>query len=114
MPPVGPVAWDSTLARTAELHSTDMAQQDYFDHTGLDGSKPWDRAERQGYSSRSLGENIAFGYKNEGSVFRGWKFSPGHCVNMMTERFKGIGLGRHDDYWTLVLGSNDPKKEEQP
>ena len=107
MPPVPPVAWDSTLAETGRLHSTDMHDQEYFDHTGRDGSKPWDRAGRLGYRSSSMGENIAHGYHNEAAVFRGWRYSPGHCKNMMAAGFKDMGVGRYDDYWTMVLGSKE-------
>ena len=102
-PPVGPISWDATLAKTAELHSIDMDTNNYFDHTGRDGSKPWDRAERQGFESRMVGENIAMGYHAELATFRGWVNSPGHCANMMKEGFSKIGLGRSGTYWTLLL-----------
>ncbi len=38
---------DARLARAARLHSEDMARQDYFSHTSLDGRTPWDRMRTQ-------------------------------------------------------------------
>jgi uncharacterized protein YkwD len=37
------------LDQAAQLHSVDMVQHDYLDHTGSDGSQPQQRAERAGY-----------------------------------------------------------------
>jgi uncharacterized protein YkwD len=40
MPAVGAVVWNDQLAKAAYDHSVDMNTQDYFSHTGLDGSSP--------------------------------------------------------------------------
>lgn len=105
MPPAPPVTWNDTLSYTAKLHSLDMDTFDYFDHTGRNGSKPWDRAQDQGYQRGMMGENIAHGYHNELTVFRGWKASPGHCRNMMRQGYSVIGLGRSGTYWTMMLAN---------
>jgi len=105
MPPAPPVGWNDTLSYTAQLHSLDMETFSYFDHTGRNGSQPWDRAQEQGYQRGMMGENIAHGYYNELSVFRGWKASPGHCRNMMRQGYSVIGLGRSGTYWTMLLAN---------
>src|SRR5690606_33748781 len=56
-----PLAWNDTLALTAEGHSRSMANGNYFDHRDRDGRTPGDRAELAGYAGRQVGENIAAG-----------------------------------------------------
>src|SRR5258705_7668349 len=49
MPAVGAVVWNDQLAKAAYDHSVDMNTQDYFSHTGLDGSSPGQRITAAGY-----------------------------------------------------------------
>ncbi|MEM9485750.1 MAG: CAP domain-containing protein, partial [Cyanobacteria bacterium P01_F01_bin.116] len=106
---------DTDLDDTADKHSEDMAKRDYFSHTGKDGSKPWDRAEREGYETRTVGENIAAGYGSAKAVVEGWKNSPGHRANMLRANYNEIGIGHYylandtgsvnyGHYWTQVFG----------
>lgn len=106
------------LNATALAHSTDMAEQDYFSHTGKNGSLPWDRAELFGYEARSMGENIAAGYSTPEAVVQGWINSPGHRANLLNASFTELGVGyyflspdtgsvNYGSYWTQVFGSGD-------
>lgn len=52
---------DSRLQDAADLHSRDMAENDYFDHYSLDGRSPRDRMAAQGYDDIVSSENIAAG-----------------------------------------------------
>ncbi|HEX6431791.1 MAG TPA: CAP domain-containing protein [Niastella sp.] len=105
MPAVAPVTWNSLLEKAALLHSTDMNKNNYFSHTGLDGSTPGDRITRVGYSWRAYGENIAKGYTSEQAVMTGWLKSEGHCKNIMSSNVKEMGVGRDGNYWTQVFAS---------
>ena len=58
--------------RAAEQHSLDMATQNYFSHTGSDGSGLEDRAANNGFYTFPLGENIAAGYISIQSVVLAW------------------------------------------
>ena len=91
--PAPPVAWSANLAMAAYLHSEDMALNDFFSHTGADGSTPGQRISRQGYPWRTYGENIAVGYPTVSAVIQGWLASEGHCMNMMNPAFTEIGAG---------------------
>ncbi|MEO0394488.1 MAG: CAP domain-containing protein [Cyanobacteria bacterium P01_A01_bin.137] len=106
---------DTNLDETADKHSQDMAKKDYFSHTGKDGSKPWDRARREGYESGTVGENIAAGYSSAKAVVDGWIASPGHRANMLNANYNEIGIGHYYEandtgnvnyrhYWTQVFG----------
>src|SRR5690606_32042665 len=81
-PPTHPLVWDDDLARAARLHSLDMARQNYFDHTSLDGRTPWQRMEDAGYTGFGVGENIAVGSETAAEVMASWMSSPGHCRNI--------------------------------
>ena len=62
---------DSRLHVAADLHSQDMAENDYFNHDSLDGTEFWERVLAQNYNYKSTGENIAAGYPNAHSVMYG-------------------------------------------
>ena len=112
---------DQSLEKAADDHSKDMALQDYFSHTGKDGSKPWDRAEDAGYETRFVGENIAAGYRSAKAVVDGWINSPGHRANMLNADYNEIGIGHYflqndtgstnyGHYWTQVFGKGTIEK----
>jgi len=88
-----PVSWSENLALAAYLHSEDMALNNFFSHTGSDGSSAGQRISRQGYPWRTYGENIAVGYPTVPSVIQGWLGSEGHCRNLMDPVFTEIGAG---------------------
>jgi len=103
MPPVPPIKWNDTLEMVAFLHSKSMCVNDHYNHIGIDGSDPTDRASRLWYKY-ALGENIARGYTDEESVFKGWLNSPGHCENMLNIDKHEVGVARNGIYWTMNLG----------
>jgi uncharacterized protein YkwD len=106
-PAVDPIAWHCQLESAAQGHSTSMAENDFFDHTGLDGLSPGDRISAAGYTWRSYAENIAAGYADEATAMSAWLESPGHCVNIMSSRITEMGAAvaenpeaRYRIYWT--------------
>jgi hypothetical protein len=75
----------------AYLHSLDMETNQFFSHTGSDGSDPGDRITREGYDWWTYGENIAVNYPTVSAVMQGWLSSEGHCRNIMNPAFEEIG-----------------------
>ncbi|GAB3552079.1 CAP domain-containing protein [Spirosoma fluminis] len=111
-PAVPALALDSQLNAASDKHAQDMATYNYFSHTGRDGSQPWDRMTREGYSWRAAGENIAAGYTTTRAVVDGWLKSPGHCANIMSANFKNVGVGytygassTYKHYWVTDFGT---------
>lgn len=105
----GPVASNDKLAQAAEGHSADMAAKEYFSHTSLDGSSPWERAKRAGYQWPSA-ENIAAGNASAESTMNQLMNSPGHRANILNCSHKAVGVGRASGgpyryYWTQLFGS---------
>jgi uncharacterized protein YkwD len=99
------------LIDSARGHSADMAAQDYFSHTALDGSSAGDRISATGYDAASWGENIAAGYATPQAVVNGWMNSTGHRANILSSRYCDIGVGYAYDgtstyghYWTQNFG----------
>jgi len=108
-----PVTACTALSRASQGHSEDMRDQDYFDHSGLNGSSPIDRACDACYDScgeTGWGENIAAGNSGAGGTFNQWVNSSGHNANMLNDSFAVVGIGRATDggsygtYWTTVFG----------
>jgi len=105
MPAVAAVTWNDVLAKAAYDHSVDMKTNNYFSHTGLDGSSPGDRLQAAGYNWQAYGENIAAGYSSEEAVMDAWLHSEGHCKNIMSADFREMGAGREGNYWTQDFGT---------
>lgn len=94
----------------AESHSRDMAVNDYFSHTGLDGRNVSQRVSSAGYAWRAVGENIAAGQSDPNAVMSGWLASPGHCGNIMNAQYQDVAVAcvqrsgsAYGRYWTMVL-----------
>lgn len=110
-PAVGAVAWDAQLQQAATVHATDMAQNNFFSHTGSDGSTLRQRVPAAGYNYSTAGENIAAGQTSVQDVVDGWMNSPSHCANTMKAEFRDVGVScmssaasTYGVYWTLELG----------
>lgn len=113
---LAPVTVNLQLMTAAETHSQNMATQDFFSHTGLDGSQVSDRSQAAGYRSTFVGENIGAGYASPEAAFEGWINSSGHRENILNPNYTEIGVGyvllendtgsvNYNHYWTQVFGS---------
>lgn len=108
-PAVAPLAWNTKLFNAAAGHSADMASQNYFSHTSLDGRTPGQRMTNAGYNWSSYGENIAMGQSSIASVMDTWMKSAGHCANIMNARLTEVAVAcvknsSSRNYWTMDLG----------
>ncbi len=110
MPAVAPLAWNDALFSAAARHSTDMAVNNYFSHTGLDGRTASQRIAAEGYAWSWVGENIAAGQTSVSTVMSGWLASPGHCANIMRAEYQHMGVScvqrsgtTYGRYWTMTL-----------
>jgi uncharacterized protein YkwD len=83
------------LGRASQRHANDMSAHKYFAHGDFVGRI---KAARYLIGARSwtVGENIAWGswdYATPASIVDGWMHSPGHRANILSGRFREIGLG---------------------
>jgi len=109
---VGSVAWNAQLEYAAEIHSNDMAVNNYFGHPDANGVRIGGRATEAGYSYGRVGENIAAGQTSASQVVADWMNSPSHCANIMTASFIHMAVSckynpsaTYQYYWTLTLGN---------
>ena len=88
------LSWCDKAAKAAYLHSKDMADQDYFDHTSLNGTPFYERVSAQGIKWRSCGENIAAGTARYTGMenYNAWVNSSGHRDNILGD-FSYLGVG---------------------
>ena len=70
--PIEPLQGMLDICRAAQQHSSDMAADNYFSHTGSDGSGLEDRAADNGFYTFPLGENIAAGFASIQTVVLAW------------------------------------------
>lgn len=88
----GPLRMNPKLTAAAKSHARAMAEQNFFGHTGKDGSRFSNRIGRQGYSYRAAAENIAAGQKSASQVVGNWLKSAGHRRNILNCRLKETGI----------------------
>lgn len=111
LPPAPPLAANAELGRSARGHSADMARQNYFDHTSLDGRSVEQRTRGAGFPGGFVGENIAAGRADPRATVQQWMDSPGHCLNIMEPRYRFLGVGHASNpntqlnhFWTQNFG----------
>ncbi len=104
---------NAQLNTAAYNHSNDMARNDYFSHTGLNGSNFSQRVNAAGYSGSPRGENIAAGNASVVNTFNQWLNSAGHLNNMLNSNSDEMGIGHASDngsaythYWTQIFGKS--------
>jgi len=102
---LGPLTIARGASRAARRHAMDMAVNDFFDHTGSDGSSAADRLRDEGCTG-TLAENIAWGARfDRESVQAAWMDSPGHRRNMLNPNVRVYGLEQVEDQWVMTLAS---------
>ncbi|MEW7278810.1 CAP domain-containing protein [Aquimarina sp. 2201CG1-2-11] len=99
-----PLKMNAKLVAAALFHANDMNDNNFFSHTGSNGSSVGERITDQGYSWNSYGENIANGYSSVNQVHNGWMNSSGHKKNILSANFTEIGMARVKNYWVQVFG----------
>lgn len=104
-----PLAVNDRLTAAAQGHADDMAAHRRMSHRGGDGSSPFRRMSRAGYSYQSAGENVAYGQRSVGAVMSDWMRSSGHRRNILG-KFSEIGAAYATDahgtaYWCVTFGT---------
>ena len=93
-----PVRLSRPLSTAADTHSRAMGTYGFFEHESRDGSEFWKRVQRfyspDGYQSWSVGENLLWssGDLSAAAALKLWMNSPGHRKNILTARWREIGL----------------------
>ena len=95
---LAPLRLSRPLSAAADAHSRSMGTFGFFDHDSRDGSEFWKRVQRfygaDGYGTWSVGENLLWssGHLSAAAALELWMESPGHRKNILTARWREIGL----------------------
>ncbi|WP_245917222.1 CAP domain-containing protein [Bacillus canaveralius] len=87
------LTWDDQIKETARKHSLDMAENNYFNHTNLEGQSPFDRMEEDAISFTVAGENLASGQFSSIFAHEGLMNSLGHRENILKPEYEFLGVG---------------------
>lgn len=87
-----PLSLNHNIAEAAVLHSAEMAENNYFDHTDISGGTVADRARKSGVNFKAVGENIATGAQNTLYMHEFLMNSAGHRKNILAD-YTSMGIG---------------------
>ena len=93
-----PLRVSPSLRAAATVHSTQMARRGYFSHDSANGGSFSSRIatyySAQGYRSWTVGENLLWASPDVGAAraLRLWLSSPPHRANLLSPRWREIGL----------------------
>lgn len=87
------LSWHEPTRNTVRAHSEDMAENQYFDHTNLEGQSPFDRLAEDAISFRTAGENLATGQPNSIFAHEGLMNSIGHRENKLKSDYSAYAAG---------------------
>lgn len=88
-----PLEENSTLSSAALAKGADMLNKGYWAHVAPDGTQPWQFFTDFGYKYRYAGENLARDFSNPQSAVEAWMNSPSHKENLLSAKYKEIGIG---------------------
>ena len=104
---VSSLTLDSSLVEAASIRAKEL--NDSFSHTRPNGSSCFTVLSELGISYGTAGENIAAGYSSSQSVMEGWRSSNGHYQNIISSKFKKIGIGvniiNNQYYWVQIFSN---------
>lgn len=95
---LSPLRFSWRLNAAADAHSRAMARRGFFAHESSDGTAFWKRVRRYYPQARyklwSVGENLVWASPgvSAASALRMWLGSPPHRANLLTSRWREIGL----------------------
>jgi uncharacterized protein YkwD len=105
---------NEVLMRVAQAHAQDMADNDFFSHTGSDGRSSFQRLLDAGYHYRLAAENIAAGAATPAEVVALWMESTSHRANILNCALHETGVGyvvdpgdrlNYGAYWVQTFGT---------
>ena len=87
------------LANAAQAHSSDMAKHHMLSHSASTGASWIARIRWWGDRGNYIGEDLAAGGMNARGVMRMWRASPAHNANLLSGRYRAVGLGVARGTW---------------
>jgi uncharacterized protein YkwD len=119
--PAPPLRPEPALSASAADHAADQGENDSFEHTGSDGSAPYQRMQRAGVWAGMLAEEMAAGETTAQDVVRALIVDEGvpdrgHRKDLLDPQLRraGVGCAPHPSYRMVCvvdLASSAPPSE---
>lgn len=87
-----PLMLDRNVSAVAKAHSNDMAENDFFAHTGTDGMDKTGRMEAAGYGPCYISEALSKAYPNSFAAFASF-YSNAMYQEILSANFDLLGIG---------------------
>lgn len=112
--------WDEKLAEAANFKASDIIRRGYFDHVAPTGEMIWGTIEKDGYSYRAAGENLAIDFNNINDAYEAWLKSPSHLENIISSKYTDFGFGvaegefngKQTKVYVQIFASKEPIYEQ--
>lgn len=88
-----PLKLNNNLALSATEKANVMIETECWSHYCPENVPPWDYIQKQGYTYRLAGENLAEGFFDVDSVMKAWLDSKTHKENILKPEYEEIGFG---------------------
>ena len=103
-----PLSMVPLMQTGTDIRKKELTQK--YSHIRPDGSSCFTVFNEIGYTTSSMGENIAWGYSSPAAVMNGWMHSSGHYKNIMNDNFVHFATGESNNYWVQMFsGCYDDK-----
>ena len=109
---VGPLVLGPAMSAAADVHSLDMASNDFLGSIGSNGSSNSQRLTEAGYAgAATAGENLFAGFETATSAFGWWQNNAAQNPMMLNPAYVTIGIARNNNpnstykwYWDTTFG----------
>ncbi|QDY71444.1 CAP domain-containing protein [Qingshengfaniella alkalisoli] len=104
-----PVAINPALNAAAQIHANDMSRQHRAWPFGADGSTPYDRVQRAGYTGELIGEVYSQSYETELETLQEWIQNGDWGPELVNPEATEMGFAWHQDndgliWWAITMG----------
>lgn len=104
LPAAAPLIWNDLLENASELHSKDMAANNFFEGTNpVTGVSVFDQVRMVNYSYANISAQLGQRYSSPKAAVEGWMEVEPICKALMNADFKEFGTFKHGDYWTQLI-----------
>lgn len=97
------LVYDYELSLAATIRAMEMYWSNKKSHTRPNGNDWYTIYFDMGIQYMAAGENIAWGYLDLKNAMVGWKNSPGHYANMISDNFKKVGIGYYNENYVTLF-----------
>ncbi|HYX87621.1 MAG TPA: CAP domain-containing protein [Gaiellales bacterium] len=97
---LGPLHVKVHLHESAQAHSADMARHHMLSHSASTGASWITRIRYWGYRGTYIGEDLAVSGLSARAVMRMWRASSEHRANLLSARYRAVGLGAKMGSWS--------------